>query len=290
VGNSTEEYAEQTGKSCTHCHLDRSGGGELTQAGETFLENLLDGTEEANAKTVQQGKKGIAHYIRFIAGLIHFITAIFWFGTILYVHIILKPAYAAHGLPKEEVRLGLYSILIMGITGTILTLYRVPSVAFLVETRFGILLMMKVALYLVLVSTALFVVLVIGPKLKTASTSEQLQSKQQLPGRDTPHQEDAESKDAFFVYKGKRYDVSQSKFWKEGVHFARHRAGEDLTDALDHAPHGERKIFAMPMIGEVRLSSAKKPARQKRVFYLMAYLNLVIVILIITILALWKWW
>jgi hypothetical protein len=119
------------------------------------------------------------------------------------VHIILKPVYAGHGLPKGEVRLGLYSILIMGVTGTILTLYRVPSVAFLVETRFGILLMMKIALYLVLVSTVLFVVLVIGPKLKAASISEQLQSKQYSPGNNTAHQEDCREQRCLFCIQRK---------------------------------------------------------------------------------------
>lgn len=289
-GNATEEYGEKTGKSCKHCHLDSSGGGELTKAGENFLENLLEETKEIDTNTIQRGKKGIMHYVRFLAGLIHFITAIFWFGTILYVHIILKPAYAVHGLPRGEVRLGLFSMLIMGVTGTILTLYRIPSVSFLFETRFGILLLIKIGLFLVMVSTALFVVIVLGPKLKNTVRKSRIQSTGDLSIDDLTHFDGTEDRPAFVGYKGKLYDMSKSGFWKDGVHFGRHKAGEDLTDMLNQAPHGEDKIFAMPLIGELIPSQKKKPDTPKKVFYFMAYFNLIIVILIITILALWKWW
>ena len=32
----TEEYAKQTGQSCSACHRDPAGGGELTAAGTAF--------------------------------------------------------------------------------------------------------------------------------------------------------------------------------------------------------------------------------------------------------------
>lgn len=35
---STDEYAEKTGLSCEHCHIGSSGGGDLTEAGEEYLE------------------------------------------------------------------------------------------------------------------------------------------------------------------------------------------------------------------------------------------------------------
>lgn len=289
-GKATEEYAEQTGKSCKHCHLDTSGGGELTQAGENYLENLLEETNEMDTSTIQIGKKRISHYVRFAVGLIHFIMAIFWFGTILYVHIILKPRYAVHGLPKGEVRLGLFSMLVMGITGTILTLYRISSISFFYETRFGILLLIKIGLFLVMVTTALFVIIVLGPKLKNAPHKSHSQPKEYLSTDDFAQFDGTENRAAYVGYKGKLYDMSKSVFWKDGVHFGRHKAGEDLTDLLNQAPHGEDKILAMPMVGEIQQSQTKKSLPQKKVFYFMAYLNLIIVILIITILALWKWW
>jgi predicted heme/steroid binding protein len=286
----TEEYAKQTGKSCKHCHLDTSGGGELTKAGENFLENLLGETNEIGTETVQNGKKGILYYVRLLAGFIHFFTAIFWFGTILYVHIILKPAYAVQGLPREEVRLGLISMLVMGITGTILTLFRIPTFSVFYETRFGILLLIKIGLFLIMISTALFVVVVLGPKLKNRPYKVRAQPNRDISTEDLAQFNGTESRAAYVGYKGKLYDISQSEFWKDGIHFGRHKAGEDLTDMLNHAPHGEDKIFAVPMVGKILKSRTKKPSRPKKAFYFMAYLNLILVILIITILALWKWW
>ena len=44
-----------------------------------------------------------------------------WFGTILYVHLLLKPAYAARGLPRGELMLGWTCIVMMAITGIVLT-------------------------------------------------------------------------------------------------------------------------------------------------------------------------
>lgn len=39
-------------------------------------------------------------------------------------------------------------------------------------------------------------------------------------------------------YKGKVYDVTNSRLWKNGKHVNRHEAGMDLTEAMEAAPHG----------------------------------------------------
>ncbi|MGA1862790.1 cytochrome b5 [Deferribacter thermophilus] len=44
---------------------------------------------------------------------------------------------------------------------------------------------------------------------------------------------------AYIIYKDKVYDVTDSKFWKNGIHMSRHKAGEDLTDFISMAPHGD---------------------------------------------------
>ncbi|NIQ96471.1 MAG: CopD family protein, partial [Desulfuromonadales bacterium] len=54
----------------------------------------------------------------------------------------------------------------MGITGAILFSYRVPEASLLLESRFGILLLAKIILYLTMVSLALLAVFVIGPRMK----------------------------------------------------------------------------------------------------------------------------
>ncbi|MGQ9543116.1 MAG: cytochrome b5 domain-containing protein [Candidatus Bathyarchaeia archaeon] len=56
-------------------------------------------------------------------------------------------------------------------------------------------------------------------------------------------------KPAYIAYKGKVYDVSASFLWKDGDHQVLHKAGMDLTEALEQAPHGEDVLEKFPMVG-----------------------------------------
>jgi len=85
--------------------------------------------------------------------------------------------------------------------------------------------------------------------------------------------------------------MTKSEFWKGGDHFGRHKAGEDLTEMLKQAPHDEDKIFKMPMIGRlVQERINKELVHHEKIFYFIAHLNFIIVILMILILAIWRWW
>ncbi len=180
-------------------------------------------------------------------------------------------------------------MVIMGITGAILFAYRVPDTAILVETRFGALLLAKIIIYLTMVLSALFAVFFIGPRMRrmraarTASTSGDLTPAEleRFDGRDGGK--------AYFAYKGTIYDATDSPMWKNGTHMGRHQAGVDLTDALGQAPHGEEKVLPLPAVGKLRREETGLSGPQK-VFYTVAYVNLGFVLLIVLILACWKWW
>ncbi|MBN1223252.1 MAG: CopD family protein [Candidatus Aminicenantes bacterium] len=288
-GSGTEEYAEKTGLSCGECHLDASGGGELTKKGEAYLEKVSDESLPDQGKDSRSAWKRVSRYLRFAAGLLHVFTAIFWFGTILYVHLVLKPVYAAQGLPKGEVRVGLVSMAVMAVTGVVLTSYRVTSPSLLFETRFGILLLVKIGIFLLMVSTALVAVFFIGPRLKNKKHGPQKVDKSRLTADDLKAFDGIEGHAAYFAFRDRVYDVTKSGFWKAGLHFGRHRAGEDLTEFLDQAPHGQEKISPMPQVGEFIPSESTRTIYEK-IFYFFAYFNLVAVFLIILILALWRWW
>ena len=246
---------------------------------------------KAGPLTAQPEKIDFLHYLSFTAGLLHLFTAVFWFGTILYVQLILKPAYAASGFPRGEVKVGLFSIAIMAVTGITLTLLRVPSWSFFIETRFGILLMVKVFLFLIMTGTALFVVGVIGPKLQATRKSQPLPTGQKFTPEQMKSLDGKESKPAYFIYYGRVFDVTNSPFWKDGQHFGRHHAGEDRTKVLKQAPHREDKVLEMPQVGEIRPDEQKSSVPvHVRAFFVMAHLNLIFVFLIILILALWRWW
>lgn len=287
LSSATTEYARQTGFECKECHIQAIGGGPLTKAGEEFVADM-------KLKGLYRPLTTIQKIIRFIIGYIHLLTAIAWFGTILYVHILLKPAYAAKGLPKGELILGWMSIIIMSVTGTLLTIARMPSWKVFYTTRFGILLSIKIVLFLIMVSTVLIVTFFVGPKIRK-KMKEQREKQTEEDKKDFSLEElhafdGKEGRPAYVGYKGYVYEVTSSKLWKDGSHLRKHSAGNSLTEILKTAPHGEEKILAMKKVGELKPTGGK-PLRpfHERIFYFLAYMNLVFVFLIIFVIALMRW-
>ena len=61
-----------------------------------------------------------------------------------------------------------------------------------------------------------------------------------------------DGKPAYVAYDGKVYDVSASFLWKDGNHQAFHKAGMDLTLALEEAPHSAEVLKRFPVVGIYR--------------------------------------
>jgi predicted heme/steroid binding protein/uncharacterized membrane protein len=284
----TEEYARQTGQACAACHRDPAGGGELTAAGRTFQE------ERATRPASGPQPLGLRAF-RVAVGYLHLITAILWFGTILYVHLILKPAYAVRGLPPTEVRLGRISMLIMAATGLTLAHFRIASLDMLLHSRFGLLLMIKVSLFLVMVVSAMAVVHLIGPKLRERARLPAGDAKSEAGRGDLTREELTQfdgrmGRPAYIGYAGRIYDVTRGEVWKGGVHFGRHPAGQDLTEALSRAPHTAERVLAMPLVGTlVAAMTERRRPLPERMFYVLAYVNLGLACAIIVVVALWRW-
>ena len=56
----------------------------------------------------------------------------------------------------------------------------------------------------------------------------------------------------FVTHKGKVYDVSNSKLWKNGLHMKRHHAGQDLTADIQGAPHEPDVLDRYPQVGTLK--------------------------------------
>jgi predicted heme/steroid binding protein len=54
---------------------------------------------------------------------------------------------------------------------------------------------------------------------------------------------------AYVAFNGKVYDVSAGPNWDDGAHFE-HLAGEDLTEVMQDAPHGDEVMDDYPVVGE----------------------------------------
>jgi len=279
AGLATNQMALDSGHGCSYCHLDPGGGGELTEAGGAYLERLYATGEVADSWG--------AKLPWLLVGYLHILFAVLWFGTILYVHIVLKPAYAAQGLPRGEKLVGIVSFWVVGVTGVILTLHRLASWEQLWGTRFGLLLTVKVVLYLLMLFSAVFVIKVLGPRLQGTARKDHVPGAPFTPatlgsfdGRD--------GRPCYFAYQGKVYDASGSRLWPEGQHMKRHAAGTDLSAALALAPHADEVMARLPVVGDFVAGEEAAPPRT-RAFYAVAYMNLVIVFVILFILALWRW-
>ena len=276
----TEQYAARSGKTCNVCHIDPLGGGGLTDFGKGYAVSF----SSSETKPSQQGTWPLFYLaVRFI----HIFMGFLWFGTILYVHLILKPAYASKGLPQGEVKLGLVSMGVMAVTGAVLTYKRNPTFSLLLDSKFGILLLTKVAIFLIMAFSALYVVYFIGPKLKKKRAMN-ISCTEQLTLEQLSYFNGEEGKPAYIGFQGRVYDATSSKLWRNGIHMKRHVAGNDLTSMLCQAPHGEDKITAMPEVGVLSADEAWSPEMPKTIFYFIAYMNLGLVLAILFILALWN--
>ena len=56
----------------------------------------------------------------------------------------------------------------------------------------------------------------------------------------------------YVAHKGKVYDVSNSKLWKNGLHMKRHHAGNDLTTDIQGAPHEPDVLERYPQVGTLK--------------------------------------
>ena len=52
----------------------------------------------------------------------------------------------------------------------------------------------------------------------------------------------------YVAYKGKVYDISDSKLWRNGLHMKRHHAGQDMTTDIQGAPHEPDVLERYPQV------------------------------------------
>jgi len=277
------EYAEKTKQGCNICHI-KDQGGDLSNKGIEYAASGYVWPPTGGYRVLGPIKKSI----RFFIGAFHIVAAFLWFGTILYVHIILRPGYAARGLPRSEVALGLVTMAIVGVTGLLLTISKIRSLSVLYESTWGIMLSIKIFFYCVMVLSAFFVVLFIGPKLKRRGKKAEPPAGGVFDPVTLSAFDGKEGRPAYIAYKGNVFDVTALKLWKNGVHM-KHLSGSDLTDFLSKAPHGPEKLDGIMVVGTYNAELKPPKTFEQKAFYFIAYMNLTIVFLVLFVIAYWRW-
>ncbi|MGC9196539.1 MAG: DUF2231 domain-containing protein [Syntrophobacteraceae bacterium] len=64
-----------------------------------------------------------------------------------------------------------------------------------------------------------------------------------------------EGRPVYIAYRGRIYDVTQSKLWKTGSHMKRHPSGKDLSVDIGAAPHGPEVLERYPRVGVLKVKS-----------------------------------
>ena len=279
----TSDYAEKTAQGCKICHINEKGG-ELSTKGLEYSASGYVWPPKGGYRALGPIRKSV----RLLIGAFHISAAFMWLGTILYVHIILRPGYASRGLPKGEVILGIISMAVVGITGTLLTISKIKSFNVLYASPWGILISAKIIIYVIMVSSALFVVSFVGPKLKKGIKNIAIPKTGIFDPVTLSAFDGKQGRPAYFSYKRKVFDATGLKPWENGTH-AKHLAGRDLTDAIAKAPHGEEKLNTLRVVGDydAALSPPKSPAQ--KAFYFIAYMNLTLVFCVLFVIAFLKW-
>lgn len=279
----TPEYSSRSGQSCKTCHLEGMGG-PLSDTGLEFAASGYKWPPTGGYRVLGPIRKSG----RFAIGFLHIAAAFMWFGTILYVHIMLRPAYASKGLPRGEMLLGLLSMLTVGVTGVMLTLSRIRSLEVLYHSPWGITLSIKILIYMLMVSSAILVVTVVGPRLRPG-LNRAARPKDGVYGPVTLSAFDGkEGRPAMIAFKGKVYDVSGLKLWNGGIHM-KHSAGADMTHAIGKAPHGEEKLDNLVIVGAFDPALQPRKTAAQKIFYIIAYMNLFLVFAVILTISYWRW-
>lgn len=277
------KYAKETDEGCPSCHKEKSTS--LKDSGLEYAASGYVWPPTGGFRVISPLPKWMVP----IVGFIHYLAGFLWFGTILYVHLVLRPAYADKGLPKTEVMLGISSMFVSGVTGILLTVTKVRGVEVLFETAWGHLLSAKIGIYIVMVLSAAFVVFFIGPKLKRAADFPEIPEGKIFDPSTLAHFDGKDGKPAYIAFEGYVYDVTALGAWRGGFHFRQHRAGEDLTDEISKAPHGVERLENMERVGTYLCTMTPRLTRAQKLFHFFAYFNLALVFVMLFVIAQWGW-
>ena len=281
------EFAQFTGNPCSACHLSPQGGGPLKPEGEKFKKSLkdLDIPIDPNLR-ISTGQRLL--YITLY--LLHIPFAIAWVGLFLYTF---GPALRRRSLvipPRPYIRQIIYGTIVVLVTGPLMVAFRIKMVPGLFTTRFGLLLLIKIAAVLVLFTATVALLwhstVLLTRKYKRLARSMDKGSEIDLTPDDLLLFSGREKRKALVAVNGRIYDVTGRNLWRKGIHPGGHHAGHDLTSDFAKAPHGKEVFDRVTPVGTVvepDTSARRGPMSWATI------LGVTASGVILMVVALWKW-
>jgi hydroxylamine dehydrogenase len=288
----TVDYARATGQACVACHERPEGGGALNPTGAAYVSGGYQWPVPEGARPY--APSNLARALKLIAGYIHVVTTVIWFGTIFYIHIMVGPQKLTSGIPRTERNLGWISMGIMTVTGLALTIFRYLETGAVFAGTFGTVFIIKLIQFGIIVTLGVVATLVLDRRMRRAIRRDEAPgSRPEAIGAESLSGYDGKGgRKGIVAVGGRLYDVTDSRLWPDGVHLRKHHAGQDLSEAIKGAPHGEEVLERVPMIGDLQAAPTgagpRRPPAQ-RLFVVFTYVNLVLTFGILLCVAWWKW-
>ena len=281
------EFARFTGNPCSACHISPQGGGPLKPEGEQFRKSLKDlNIPMAPRLRVSTGQR----LLHFTLYLLHIPFGVAWVGLFLYAFGSALRKRSPVLPPGPYIRQLIYGVLVVLVTGPLLVATRMKMVPGLFATRFGFLLLVKIAgVSALLVSTLALlwhIKVVLARRYKRLARSLDSAAGIELSPDDLLLFTGREKRRALVAVDGKVYDVTGRNLWRGGIHPGGHHAGQDLTDAFGGAPHGKEVFERVEPVGTV--IPPDSPARKGPMSWAVV-VGVVACVVILTVVALWRW-
>lgn len=247
-------FADQANKNCDYCHVGRPDNLEFTPDGNLFVKNYyqLPGTTHGPLKSGLRGT--VERKLRHLLLVAHAAAGVALAGAAIFLAFVPRQlAREDHSAPERKfiwVSMGIA----IGCGGLLVPFVYVPDVDFW-HSSYGAYLSLKIVLTNLLM---LLMILRLIVARRTAGPRKEAQLLLSLPNfsrftafspADLKHFNGRKGRRTLIAFKGKVYDVTNSRHWNDGLHLNKHTAGTDLTNAIAAAPHGEAVLHAAKEVG-----------------------------------------
>ena len=281
------EFAQLTGQPCSYCHISPLGGGPRNENGKAFEQELSEMNIELDPKLRLSSGQKLLHILLW---LVHIPFGIGWVGMFFMAFL---PAMRTHKMvipSKQYIRQMIYGMVVIGISGPTIVYYKTKMTPGLFGTRFGLLLMVKIAAVLVLFTATIVLIwhttVLLAKRYRTLSADLESGKEMELDPEDLALFDGSEKRKALVGVDGRLFEVTGRNLWRKGIHPGGHHAGTDLTDAFGEAPHGKEVFERVTPVGRLvsKPSEGKRPSPRWAVLLGMAASSTIVLVVI-----LWRW-